>query len=139
MPKVIPFGDRILVKRRPIGEKVSKDSKIILPEETADRPTDLADVISVPDLTFGDNQILAKADDIIASLVKKASEGDDEALIASLRLNEFVKMKSIKPGDGVMIGKYVGTDFHETGEKENLTLVREGDIIGLVVDDNTKE
>ena len=130
--KIIPFGDRILCKRRIIGEKAGK---IFLPDEVKERATDLADVIYVPDLTFADRQILDNSDKIVSSLTAKASEGDSDALIALLEINKFIKYKSIRAGDGVMISKYVGTDFHATGEKSYLTLVREDDIIGLIRED----
>jgi len=133
MPKIIPFGDRILCKRRKIGTKIGS---IELPDSVKERTTDLADIIHVPDLTFGDKQILENADDIIKSLTREACKGDDEALIGLMRINEFVKIKSVKVGDAVMVGRYVGTEFHETGGQDNLVLVREGDIIGLVVNDD---
>lgn len=130
MPKVIPFGDRILVKRNTIGEKAGA---IYLPDEVKDRHTDLAVVVSIPELTFGDKQILENAEKIIESLTEKASNGDSDAMIALLRVNEFCKMKSIQPGDSIMVGKYVGVTFTETGSQEELTLVREEEVIGLVV------
>ena len=128
--RVIPFGDRIMVKRRKIGEKAGS---IILTEETSERPTDLADVLYVPDLTFSDQKILENAENIIEGLTKKSIEGDADAVVMLLKMNEFIKHKSIKAGDTVVISKYVGTDFFETGKTENLTLVRLDDLIGLVV------
>jgi len=132
MPKVIPLGDRILVKRRKIGEKVGS---IVLPDQVKERNTDLADVVYVPDLTFSDKEILDNAENIIKSLTKKAVEGDTEATKALLEMNTFIKLKSIKVGDAVMISKFVGVDFHGTGDLGDQTLVRADDVIGLVVAD----
>ena len=132
MSRVIPFGDRILVRRRKIGERAGN---IVMPDSVKERDTDLADVMYVPELTFSDKEILDNAEQIVKALTEKAIHGNDEALIALLRINEFVKMKSIKVGDGVMISKYVGIDFHESGEKDNLTLVLTSDVIGLIINE----
>ena len=132
MSKVIPFGDRILVKRRKIGEKAGS---IILPDEVKDRDTDLADVAYIPELTFADNEIIDNAPEIITSLISKARQGNADALKALLQVNAFLKIKSIKAGDAVMISKYVGITFHETGKQDELTLVNGDDVIGLVVSD----
>ena len=127
--QVIPFGDRILVRRHKVGEK---SGSIYLPDETKDRPTDLADVIYTPDLSFADQEILDNAPIIVASLTEKCKQGNPESLIALLRLNDFIKAKSIKVGDKVMISKYIGTDFHDTHSLDTLTIVNELDIIGLI-------
>ena len=126
--KIIPLGDRILVKRRVIGEKVGS---IILPQQTAQRSTDLADVVYVPDLTFADRHIVDNQEDIIKSMEKEAVKGNSDALTALLNLNQFLKVKSIKVGDAVMVSKYVGVDFSDTDGK-SLTLVLGSDIIGLI-------
>ena len=136
MSKVIPFGDRILVKRRKIGEKAGS---IIMPDQVKERDTDLAEVIYIPELTFSDKEILDNAEQIVKALTEKAIAGNDKALIALLRINEFVKMKSIKVGDGVLISKYVGVTLHETGETEDLTLVNSSDVIGLVMKEEAKD
>ena len=130
MNKLIPFGDRILVKRKVVGEKVGS---IILPDSVSERATDLAVVTHVPENTFADKQIIDNADKIIKALTKKSIEGDSDALISLLRMNEFVKLKTIQEGDEVMISKYVGVSFNETGSREELTLVSISDVIGLVV------
>lgn len=130
MPKLIPFGDRILCKRKQVGEKAGS---IFLPDDVKDRATDLAIVTHIPELSFADQQILGNADKIIAELTEKSKQGDSEALITLLRLNEFCRWKSIQVGDEVMLSKYVGTDYHETGSQDDLTLVKIEDIIGLVV------
>jgi co-chaperonin GroES (HSP10) len=129
--KVIPFGDRILVKRRAIGAKLGNGT-IIAPDQIADRPTDLADVIYVPDNTFGDTAILKDNVTIIGALVTKASAGDSDALIALLRLNEYIKLKSIQVGDCILLSKYVGTDFTGKDGKTAHTLVNLQDIIAII-------
>lgn len=134
MPKVIPFGDNILVRRRKIGEKIGAAKIIVAADETKERPTDLADVMETPDLTFADKYILDNAEAVVSSLTEKAKSGDSDAVNSLLSLNEFIKRKSIRVGDAVMIGKYVGVDFHDSDD-EDMTLVRAGDIIGLVVAD----
>lgn len=132
MIKIIPLGDRILVRRRKIGQKVGL---IELPDQVKDRNTDLADVIFVPDLTFSDKEILDNAEEIIKTLTKKAINGNIEATKALLEMNTFIKLKSIKVDDKVFISKYVGTDFHGTGDAESQTLVRCDDILGIVIDE----
>lgn len=135
MPRVIPFGDKILVKRRQIGEKAGS---IYLPDTTAERPTDLADVVYVPDLTFEDREIIESAENIIRTLIERAKHGSIEAVDQMLKLNTFLKQKSIKIGDTIFMSKYVGIDYHETGSNENLTLVRLDDIIGVIIDEPEK-
>ena len=132
MPKLIPFGERILVRRKQIGEKVGS---IVLPQEVSERATDLAEVVYIPEDSFADKELVSNSDNIINALISKSSSGDSDALISLLRLNEFYKMKSVKVGDTVLISKYVGTDFHKTGEQDYLTIVNLSDIMGLVVKD----
>ena len=134
MSKVIPFGDRILVTRRKIGEKIGKDKLIIAPDTTKERPTDLADVTYVPEHSFADRQLIEEGEQIVNALTNKAKNGNSDALIALLRYNEFLKIKAIKPGDTVMISKYVGTDFQDNEGGGTQTLVKGEDIIGLVVE-----
>ena len=129
--KVIPFGDRILVRRKVVGSTIGS-GLLHAPDQIADRPTDLADVVYVPDNTFGDDEILANNDEIVLAMIKKIRAGDSEAMIALLRLNEFVKLKSIKVGDVCLISKYVGTDFLAKESNQTLTLVAIQDIIGVV-------
>lgn len=135
MPKMIPFGDRILVRRRIVGEKIGKEKLIYAPDKTKEAKTDLADIVSVPEHTFSDGYILERSDEIVKALTEEAIKGNSEALIGLLRINEFVKLKSLQPGDVVLISKYTGTDFHDDNPENEMTLVREEDIIGLVVED----
>lgn len=130
---ILPFGNRLLVKRKIIGEKAGS---IILPQQVQERFTDIAVVKYIPDLTFGDKYILDNSEKIINNLTIKAVEGDAEALEALLQINNFIKIKSIKIGDEVMISKYVGIDFHETGNNENLTIVNCDDVIAVIMKEN---
>jgi len=115
MPKIIPFKDTLLCKRRKVNTTL-KDGKteggIYIPNTAEERFTDLADVMEVPELTFSDQHILDNAEKIVESLTKKACEGDCEALKALFEVNEFVKRKSIKVGDAIFMSKYIGTDFN---------------------------
>lgn len=133
MRKIIPLGDRILVKRRTVGNKIGK-GLIELPQNVQDRETDIADVLHIPDNTFADEKIINKAEDIIESLTEKAKNGDAEALKACLTLNSFLKIKSIKVGDVIMISKYTGVTFNTTESQENLTIVEGDNIIAIVRD-----
>ena len=133
--KLIPFGDRILCRRRKVGAKIGE---IYLSEHMADSNTDIADVVYVPDLTFGDKYILDNAEKIIGKLIDKATEGDDHALIAAMKMNEFVRIKSLKEGDVIMVSKYVGTDFMDNNLKQELTLVKSDDVIAVVEKEETK-
>lgn len=138
MPKIIPFKDTLLCKRRKVGATLKggkTEGGIILPEETQDRSTDLADVTEVAELTFADQQILDNAEKIVESLTKKASEGDCEALKSLFEINDFVKRKSIKVGDAIFLARYSGTDFFATGVTEQQTIIRLEDILGLVVNE----
>jgi co-chaperonin GroES (HSP10) len=133
--KIIPLGDRILVKRRTVGEKLGTSGLLVSADVTKDRPTDLADVVKIPDHSFGDEQLINNAAAIITSLTTKAFEGDAEALRALIDFNLFLKIKSIKPGDTVMISKYIGTDFNTQDSQELITLVRGDDIMCILKED----
>ncbi len=137
MPKVIPFKDTILVKRRQVKSTL-KDGKtkggIVLPEAAEGRYIDLADVVAVPEFTFDDQVLLDNAEKIIKGLAERAGGGDGEALKSLGEFADFLKRKSIKVGDAVFLSRYVGTDFTATGETELQTIVRVNDIIGLVVE-----
>ncbi|MBU1308239.1 MAG: hypothetical protein KKE30_01740 [Gammaproteobacteria bacterium] len=137
MPTLIPFGDRVLVKRRKVGSKAGKSGVIELPDNVADKETELADVVYVPEHSFADAEMISSAKEIIESTLLKAKQGDSDALLALLRFNEFIKIKSIQPGDVVMIHKYVGTSFNDNTGASNLTLVNGSDIIAIVKEVNT--
>jgi co-chaperonin GroES (HSP10) len=133
MKKIIPFGDRIIVKRRPIGEKLGSGI-IVAAQDTAERLTEIADVVCVPDQTFADKQLIENSERIIKSMVEMAADGDVGAVNALLQLNQYLKLKMLKPGDVVMVGKYTGIDFTvgETGEQ--LSITDPDGIRGLVIE-----
>lgn len=131
--KIIPYGNRILVKRRGIGNKLGSGI-IIASQETSERLTEIADVVYVPDQTFCDKRLLSDSEKIIDGLALKACEGNPSAAQALMDFNEYLRIKTLRPGDVLMVGKYVGTDFEigETGEK--LSMMTPDGIIGLVVE-----
>lgn len=133
MKKIIPFGSRIIVKRRPIGEKLGS-GLILASDETKDRLTEIADVVCVSEQTFIDKQLIANSEKIIESLTQMAMDGDVNAVRSLLDLNEYLKLKMLKPGDVVMVGKYTGIDFTvgETGEQ--LSITDPDGIRGLIVE-----
>lgn len=129
--KLIPFGNRFLVKRRPIGEKLG-GGLLIAADETKDRPTDIADVVYVPDHTFADAELLKHAESIVKGLSAKASNGDVDALKALIEFNGYIRVKSLRPGATIMLGKYVGTDFMTSEDNRVLTVCNAEDIIAIV-------
>ncbi len=89
MPRVIPFGDTILVKRRKVGTTLINGKTLgglHIPESAEGRNTDLADVTYVPDITFSDKEILDNSESIVKALTKKATNGNVDALNALARL-----------------------------------------------------
>ena len=132
--KLIPFGDRILVKRREVGEKLGKEKLIIASDYTKEQKTDIADVMFVPDDTFADKELISNAEAIIAGLSQKAQQGDDEALIALLRFKTYLNQKALKEGDMIMMSKYSGINFYDN-EGRDLTVVNMDDIIAVIVKD----
>ncbi len=135
MPRVIPFGDRLLVKRDKVGEKIGKEGIIIASDELKEKDTDLAVVVSVPEHSFTDKKLIENAEKIVESHTEKAQAGDSEALLALIRYNNYLNIKAIQPGDKVMISKYVGITFHDNKGSGDLTLVDGSDIIGRVQND----
>lgn len=106
--KLVPYGNRLLVKRRKLDQT---SSHIILPDEVAQKDTDIADVVAVPEQTFCDKALLAQSEQIITGLAKKAEEGDGAALDALMRFKEYLVLVTLKPNDVLLIGKYIGTEF----------------------------
>ena len=130
--KIIPLGNRLLVRRKKVGGTLGS-GLIIAADTTADRPTDLAEVVYIPEHSFADQMLINQAENIVNSQTQKAVDGSADALTALMTFNHFLKMKSLKPGDEVMISKYVGTDFHDNeNPKDMLTLVALEDIVGIV-------
>ena len=132
---IIPFGNRLLVKRRVVGDKIGKENIIYAPDSTAEGKTDIADVVYIPEHSFADAELIKNGNSIVNSLIGHAKEGQANALEALLKFNMFLKIKSIKVGDVVMISKYVGMTFSDNRGNENLTVLDGDDIICIVVDD----
>lgn len=129
--KLIPYGTRLLVKRRKV-DQVS--IHIILPDETAGMPTDIADVVATPDQSFCDKELIANSEAIILGLSKRAQEGDGQAFKALLEFNEYLRVVTLKPGDTLMIGKYIGTDFLIQETNQYLTVMDGSGIYCKVVE-----
>lgn len=106
--KLIPYGTRILVKRRKVEDK---SSHIILPDEVKNLPTDVADVIDVPEQTFTDQKLIANASAIVEALTIKACQGDAAAVKSLLDFKEYLQVMTIKKGDVLLMARYGGTDF----------------------------
>lgn len=130
--KIVPFGDRLLVSRRKTG---NTKGNIVLPDQVADRPTDVADVVYVPDHTFCDKALVENGEKIIDGLSKAAENGDSNAVIALLRYREYLRLITIKPGDALLIGKYVGTDFNIKETGESLTVIDSDGIYAKIMSD----
>ena len=131
MPRVIPFGDRILVKKKKVGKKLG-DGTLVAPDSTAEKDTDLATVVHIPDNSFADEELIGKAEEIIKGLSIKAQDGDSDALVALLQFRTYLNIKTLRPGDDVMIGKYVGTTFFDSAAQCELTLCTRDQVIGRV-------
>lgn len=127
--KLVPYGTRLLVKRRKVEQT---SSHIILPDQVANMPTDIADVIAVPDQSLCDKELLANSEQIIKGLSEKAKQGDASAVKALFEFNEYLRMITLKPGDVLMIGKYIGTDFLIQETNQYLTVMDGSGIYALV-------
>jgi len=135
MKKVIPFGKRILVKRREVGELLGKERIIIAADKTRETTTDIADVLFVPDHTRAAEALLEGQEDIISSLTKKLKrDGDPSAFQALQDLDDFIATNVVREGDAIFLGKYCGIDFEDT-KGNSMTMARVEDIIGLVIED----
>jgi len=130
--KIVPWGDKLLISRRRTGDKTK--GGILLPDATADRPTDVADVVYTPNNSFCDEALIKNSENIINGLTKKAEEGDSQAVISLLRLREYLMIKSIRPGDVLPVGKYVGTDFNIKETGESLTVMDSDGIYAKIVE-----
>lgn len=129
--KLIPYGTRLLVKRRKVEQT---SNHIILPDEVANMPTDIADVVAVPDQSLCDKELLANSEQIIKGLSEKAKQGDASAVKAMFDFNEYLRMITLKPGDVLMIGKYIGTDFLIQETNQYLTVMDGSGIYCKVVE-----
>lgn len=129
--KLVPYGQRILVKRRKVEDK---SSHIILPDEVKNLPTDIADVIAVPEQSFVDKKLVANAETIINALEKKANEGDSSAVEALFKFNDYLRIMTIKPGDVLLMARYGGTDFLIQETNQTLCVTDCNGIYALVVE-----
>ena len=130
---IIPFGDRILVKREVVGSTVGKEEIILTADETAGALTDIATVIYVPDHTFIDKELIAAAEDMVGSLSRKVKkDGDSDAMMALLRFNDYCRIKSLKVGDKVMVSRHVGITFNDNMHDGELTVLNSNDVIGVI-------
>ncbi len=129
--KLIPYGTRILVKRRKVEDK---SSHIILPDEVKQLPTDIADVVAVPDRSFTDNQLMQNAESIVKALTEKAKAGDSTAVKALMDFNEYLRVMTIQPGDVLLMARYGGTDFLIQETNQTLCVTDANGIYALVVE-----
>lgn len=129
--KLIPYGTRILVKRRKVEDK---SEHIILPDETKNLPTDIADVVAVPDRSFTDNQLLQNADTIVKALTEKAKAGESSAVKSLMEFNEYLRVMTIQPGDVLLMARYGGTDFLIQETNQTLCVTDANGIYALVVE-----
>ena len=87
--KIIPLGDRLLVKRRTIGAKIGKESLLFAAETTADRPTDLADVLAMADgietnIKVGDTVMISKY------IGTDFNTGDSQESLTVVRIDDII-------------------------------------------------
>ena len=129
--KLIPYGTRILVKRRKVEDK---SSHIILPDEVKNLPTDIADVIEVPEQSFTDQRLIANSGAIITALTQKACEGDALAVDSLLKFREYLQVMTIKKGDVLLMARYGGTDFLIQETNQMLCVCEATGIYALVVE-----
>jgi len=129
--KITPYGNRILCKRRVVGNKLGS-GLLVAPDETAGKATDIADVVAIPDHTFFDKELVGNAEAIAKKLSVKASEGDVDAVKALIEFNAYIRVKSLKVGDTIFISRYIGTDFFTSESQESYTIVNAEDIIAKV-------
>ena len=129
---VIPFGKRILVRRRKIGDTIGKGGIILTDDIKKETETDIADVVFVTDRTLADNELIKNSPEIIDAQINSARRGNADALETVMRFNEYLKESDIAPGDVVMISKYCGTSFSTSDLTEQLWMVNVSDIMGKV-------
>lgn len=133
MKTIIPFGDRILVKREKVGGTIGKENIIQTADNTKEALTEIAEVRYVPDHTFIDKILIEDSEGFVKALAEKVKEhGDSEAMMSLLRFNDYLRVKSIQVGDKVMISKYVGIQFNDNFNEGDMTLCDSSDIIGII-------
>lgn len=129
--KLVPYGTRILVKRRKVEDK---SSHIILPDEVKNLPTDIADVVEVPEQSLVDAELLKSAGDIVSGLGKAARNGDASAVDSLIKFREYLQVMTIKKGDVLLMARYGGTDFLIQETNSMLCVCEATGIYALVVE-----
>lgn len=129
--KLVPWGTRLLVKRRKVEEK---SAYILLPDATKDLPTDIADVIEVPEQTMVDVALLRNAQGIVDQLSAKANQGDAASVEALFKFKEYLLIMTTKPGDTILMSRYGGTDFLIQETNQNLCVCDHNGIYARVVE-----
>jgi len=130
MTKIIPFGNRILVKREKAGSKLG--SVLVAPDSVSEVLTEIAIVKHVPDHTFIDMVLIKESESMVSALTVKVKNGDSEAMLSLLRFNDYLRIKSIQVGDKVMISKYSGITFNDNFNEGDLSLCDAEDVIGII-------
>ena len=138
MKKIIPFGSRILVKRRKVGDKLGSGI-LVSPETISDHSTEIADIIFIPDMTLADQELVNNAEKIIKALSDKITTGDSQALDALFKFKEYLNIRSLKVGDPVFISRYMQTDILIGENGQTVTLMDYSDIRGLIVESKIKK
>lgn len=132
MKKIVPFGNRIIVKRRKIGEKLGSGI-LIASEDTAERLTELAEVVALPNLTLADKALLDNAELVIESLTNMAKDGDAKSVQQLIEYTNYLQIKTLKVGDVVMVGRYATVEFTVGETGECLSITDPEGIRGLVI------
>lgn len=129
--KLIPWGTKLLVKRRKVEDR---SGHIILPDEVKNLSTDIADVVEVPEQTMVDTQLLRNAETIIKELTAKANLGDSGAVEAMFKFKEYLLVMTTKPGDVILLARYGGTDFLIQETNQTLCVTDSNGIYARVVE-----
>lgn len=135
--KIIPWGNKILIRRRKVGGedgKIGKEGILFAADTTKEVQMEIADVVCVPEMTFCDEELIKNSDKIINAHMAKALEGNAASSQFLMDFKEYLRLKTIQPGKVLFVGKYVGIDFNveETGEK--LSFMTPEGIYGEVVE-----
>lgn len=133
MKQIVPFGNRILVQRRKVGEKLGS-GLLIAPDQTADNPTEIAEVIFIPEFTMVDRELVNNAEAIIRNLSAASQIGDSHAFEMLLKFKDYLQIKAIQEKDLVFISRYMQTDVFIGETNQTVTLMDVGDIRGLVIE-----
>lgn len=134
---LVPCGERILVKRQSIGGKLGSGI-LHAPADTADRPTEIAEVLYIPELSAIDKSLIENSSQITEALAIKCKSGDSEALNSLMEFNrywnDYLRYRLLKVGAKIMISRYAGTDMLIQETNQFLTLIDFNGIVSLVVE-----